>query len=243
MLLLRSLLFNLAFYGWTMILCVALFWMLFIPRRRMIAVVTWYLGTLAWLERTIIGLNYQVLGREHLPAGGCYLVAAKHQSVWETMKLHALLGDPAIVLKWELLFLPFWGWYAAKAGLIAVRRGAKGAAVASLLRGARRVRAEGRPIVIFPQGTRVAPGDYRPYKVGISVLYDDLQVPVIPMAVNSGLFWRRRGFLRRPGLITVQFLPAIPPGLPGDVMRARLEAELESASDGLVPQALRRKQT
>ncbi|ACJ01434.1 lysophospholipid acyltransferase family protein [Rhodospirillum centenum] len=233
MLVLRSLLFNLVFYVWTMLCCVGLLWMLFIPRRRMIDVLAWYMRTLAWLERTIIGLHYEVRGLEHLPTHGSFLVGAKHQSMWETMKLHLILDDPAIILKRELLWLPIWGWYAAKSQQIPVDRSRRGAALSPLVTGARAVAAQGRPIVIFPQGTRLAPGTYRPYKVGIGVLYQDLDLPIVPMALNSGLFWGRRTIIRRPGTITIEFLPPIPPGLPRDVAMAELEERLETASERL----------
>ncbi|WP_114393286.1 lysophospholipid acyltransferase family protein [Oleisolibacter albus] len=234
MLLFRSLLFNLAFYVWTILCCFGLFWMLFIPRRAMIEVVRWYLGTLDWLERHIIGLRWEVKGLEHLPKDGAVLIGAKHQSMWETMKLHLMLADPAIVLKRELLWLPLWGWYAWKADLIPIHRGKRGSAINSLIAGARRMKAQGRPIVIFPQGTRTAPGSYRPYKVGIAVLYEDLGLPLVPMALNSGMFWGRRTFIRKPGTITIEFLPPIPPGLPKETALFELEARLEDASDRLV---------
>ncbi|HYC05240.1 MAG TPA: lysophospholipid acyltransferase family protein [Azospirillaceae bacterium] len=237
MLVLRSLLFNVVFYLWTIVCCFGILWTLFISRTGMIAVITWYMRTLAWLERTIVGMRYEVRGLEHLPSAGPYLVGAKHQSMWETMKLHILMGDPAIVLKRELLFLPIWGWYAAKSRQIPVSRGKKGQAIASLIEGARRIKAEGRPIVIFPQGTRTAPGEYRPYKIGIALLYEALGLPLVPMALNSGVFWPRRKFLRRPGTITIEFLPAIPPGLPKEEALARLEAVLEEATDRLVTAA------
>lgn len=237
MLILRSLLFNLAFYVWTTICCFGLLWMLFIPRRRMIEVVKAYMRTLYWLERRIIGLDYRVTGLENLPKQGAYLVGAKHQSLWETMKIHLILGDPAIILKWELLFIPIWGWYAAKARMIAVRRGKKGSAVASMLAGARRIKEEGRPIVIFPQGTRTAPGEYRAYKIGIGLLYEDLDLPLVPVALNSGMFWGRRSFIRRPGTITVEILPPIPPGLGKEAALSMLEAQVEAASDRLVTAA------
>lgn len=233
MLVLRSLLFNLVFYVWTMLCCVGLLWMLFIPRRSMIDVLAWYMRTLAWLERTIIGLRYEVRGLENLPRQGSFLVGAKHQSMWETMKLHLILDDPAIILKRELLWLPIWGWYAAKSQQIPVDRSRRGAALSPLVRGARAVVAQGRPIVIFPQGTRLAPGAYRPYKVGIGVLYAELDLPIVPMALNSGLFWGRRTIIRRPGTITIEFLPPIPPGLPRDAAMAELEERLEEASDRL----------
>ncbi|WP_445376604.1 lysophospholipid acyltransferase family protein [Niveispirillum fermenti] len=233
MLALRSLLFNIAFFTWTAIYCFAIVWTLLAPRKVMLAAIRAYMHSLVFLERTIIGLRYEVKGAEHLPVDGCYLVGAKHQSMWETMKLHILFHDPAIVLKHELLYIPIWGWYAWRADLIPVKRGRRGAAINSLVAGARRMRDMGREIVIFPQGTRVAVGEYRPYKVGIGVLYEDLGVPLVPMAVNSGVFWGRHSFIKRPGLITIEFLPPIPPGLPKDVVLFELEARLEAASNRL----------
>lgn len=234
MLALRSLLFNVVFFGWTLFCCFALFWMLFLTRRGMIEVVRWYMRTLCWIERAVLGLRYEVKGLEHLPKDGPVLIGAKHQSMWETMKLHLIFDDPAIVLKRELLWLPLWGWYAAKAKMIPVNRGKRGAAIASLLEGARRMREQGREIIIFPQGTRVAPGTYRPYKVGIGILYEELGLPLVPMALNSGMFWGRRTFIKRPGTITIEFLPPIPPGLPKETALFELEARLEEATDRLV---------
>lgn len=230
---LRSLAFNIAFHLWTALMCFSLLWMLLLPRPQMVAVVMWYLRTVGWLERTIVGIRYEVRGRENLPEGS-FILAAKHQSAWETMKLHLLVRDPAIILKRELMWIPIWGWYASKARMIPVDRGAGGAAIRSLIRNSRPVRDEGRPIVIFPQGTRVAPGDYRPYRVGVGVLYESLDIPIVPMALNAGLYWPRRSFLKRPGTVIVEFLPAIPPGRPRAEVMRDLEEALESASDRLV---------
>ncbi|HET8727342.1 MAG TPA: lysophospholipid acyltransferase family protein [Alphaproteobacteria bacterium] len=230
---LRSHVFNAVFFVWTAICCIGLLWMLLLPKRGFLAVIRWYLRSLAFFERGIIGLDYRVVGREHVPAGAC-IIAAKHQSTWETMKLHLLFDDPSVVLKRELMWLPVWGWYAAKADLIPVNRGGRSKAIASMVRGARRMVRQHRPIVIFPQGTRVAAGVYAPYRIGIAALYDALDVPVVPMALNSGVFWPRRSHLKRPGTITVEFLEPIPPGLPREEFLLRLEHVLERASDRLV---------
>lgn len=237
MIFLRSLLFNVAFILWTAFMCVGLLWMLLLPRDQMMAVVRWYLRTIAWMERTFLGLHYEVRGRENLPAKGSYILAAKHQSAWETMKLHAILGDPAVILKRELTWIPTWGWYAKKSHMIAIDRGKRGKAIASLIRNSKPVVAEGRPIVIFPQGTRVAPGTYRNYRVGVGVLYDELKLPIVPMALNAGLYWPRRSFLKKPGTIVVEILPPIPPGLPRAEMMQELETRLEEATDRLVTAA------
>jgi 1-acyl-sn-glycerol-3-phosphate acyltransferase len=234
MIILRSLLFNVAFFSWTTVSCLGMLWMLLIPRRRMLEVVRWYMRTIAWLERNIAGIHMEVRGRENLPPHGSYLVAAKHQSAWETMKIHLWFDDPAIVLKRELMWIPVWGWYAAKSHMIPIDRGARGRAIASLVKGGAMMKDEGRPIVIFPQGTRTAPGTWRGYRIGIGVLYENLDLPVIPVALNSGVFWPRRGFIKRPGTVTVEFLPPIAPGLSRAAMMAELEARLEAASDRLV---------
>ncbi len=234
MIFLRSLLFNIAFFGWTAFLCIAAAWVALLPRPSMMAVVRWYLGTVAFLERVVLGLRYEVRGLPHLPAGGSFLVAAKHQSAWETMKLHLLLNDPAVVLKTELTKIPVWGLFARKTEMIPVDRGARGRAVNSLLEGARKVMAKGRPIVIFPQGTRTAPGVYHNYRIGVGVLYEQLHLPIVPMALNSGLYWPRRAFFKKPGTIVVEFLPPIQPGLQRFEAMIELETRLEAATDRLV---------
>ncbi len=230
---LRSLVFNLAFYGWTAFLCIVLAWTPLLSRPKMIALICWFLGTVAWLERTVLGLRYEVRGRENLPTGP-FLVAAKHQSAWETMKLHLMLSDPAVVLKQELTRVPVLGWFATKTQMIPVDRSARNRAVTTLAEGARRIKAQGRPIVIFPQGTRTAPGTRHPYRIGIGMLYEQLQIPLVPMALNSGLFWPRRSFLKYPGTIVVEFLPAIQPGLARYALMRELAERLEAATDRLV---------
>jgi len=230
---LRSLAFNLAFYGWTALVCLSGFWVpLLLPPRQVLGYARWYFGTLAWLERHLIGLDYRVIGREHLPPGAC-IVAAKHQSAWETLKLYLLFDFPAVVLKRELMGIPIWGWFAAKLGVIPVDRGAGTKALRVMLGGARAAMADGRPLVIFPQGTRTAPGTRHPYRVGVGVIYQELGVPMVPLALNSGLFWPRRRFIKHPGTITLEFLPPIPPGLKLREVMTRLEQQLESASDRL----------
>lgn len=229
----RSLAFNLVFYVWTAICCFGIFWVLVIPRKAMIWVVCRYLDSLYLIERMILGLNYTVVGREHIPDGP-YILAAKHQSTWETMKLHLLVDDPAVVLKRELMLIPLWGWYAAKAQMIPVHRGGRSKAIASIIEGARKTAAQGRPLIIFPQGTRTAAGTFRPYRVGVAAIYTALDLPVVPMALNSGVFWPRRKFIKRAGTITVEFLPPIPPGLDRETFLKRLEDGLETATDRLV---------
>jgi 1-acyl-sn-glycerol-3-phosphate acyltransferase len=200
-----------------------------ISRKATVWAVHVWLGTVAWVEKNIGGIRYQVIGREYIPQGAC-IIASKHQSAWETFKLHLILGDPAIVLKRELLNIPIIGWYMSRSGSIAIDRAGRTKALSGMTEAARKAAAEGRPIVIFPEGTRAAVGESRPYKSGVAALYQDLNIPVVPMALNSGLLWPKDSFFKKPGLITVEFLPPIPPGLPREEMMQRLRDELEPAA-------------
>jgi 1-acyl-sn-glycerol-3-phosphate acyltransferase len=183
--------------------------------------------------RLLCGLRHEVRGRENLPTGAV-LIAAKHQSAWDTIIFSILLWDHSFVLKRELLWVPLFGLYLARAGLIAVDRQGGSKALRKMVAAAKAVAAAGRPIVIFPEGTRVAPDQQRPYQPGVAALYSQLGVPVVPVALNSGLFWRRRSFWKRPGTITLEFLPPIAPGLPRKVFLARLEQAIEGRSRALV---------
>ena len=228
----RSLVFTSLAFFWTYFMCLALLWTLLLPRRVMyFSLLTWE-RSLVWLERHIMGIRYQVVGREYVPQGAC-IIAAKHQSAWETLKLHLLFDDPAIVLKQELLKVPVWGWYAKRSGMIPIDRGSGSKALVLMKKASHAAREAGRKIVIFPQGTRLAPGVKKPYKIGVAVLYDELKLPVVPMALNSGLFWPKNSLLKKPGLITIEFLPPIPPGLSRAEMMRELESRLEAASDRL----------
>jgi len=167
------------------------------------------------------------------------LIAVKHQSAWDTFAVAAIFDDPAIVLKQELIWVPFYGWYLWKAGMISVDRKAGAGALRRLVADGARAVALGRPIVIFPEGTRTAPGTHRPYQPGVAALYRHLDVPLVPVAINSGVFWGRRHFLKRPGRIVVEILPAIPPGGDRKAVMAELEAQIEGATERLVTEARR----
>ena len=158
------------------------------------------------------------------------------QAVLAALKLPPLLGDPAVVIKRELQYVPFYGWYAARAGSIFIDRKGGGAALRRLLTSATAAIAMSRPVVIFPQGTRTAPGQPvgdAPYQPGVAALYRELGVPLVPAAVNSGLYWGRRAFVKRPGRIVLQFLEPIPPGLPRREVMATLETRIEAAAAAL----------
>lgn len=230
---LRSLAFSMIFPLWTGLCCIVLALGLLLPRAQALAAAFLWLRSVAWLERNLLGLDYRVIGRENLPDHKAFIVAAKHQSAFETMKLHLLLGDPAIVMKQELLRLPIWGAFARKTGMIPIDRGGGRIAVAGMLQAAARAKAAGRPIVIFPQGTRVPPGATKTYKSGVATLYSELQLPIVPLALDSGLFWPKHG-PKRGGAITFSFLPPIQPGLePGEALTV-LERRLEAETDRLI---------
>lgn len=228
----RSILFNCVYLFWTIVPTVTFLWILLLPQKRVWAAVTFWQSSLAWLEKKILNLDYVIVGAAHVPEGPC-LIAAKHQSAWETCKLNILFGNPSIVLKKELTYVPIWGWYAKASGLIPIDRKAGVRALTTMMRAARAAKEAGRKIVIFPQGTRVRPGVRKPYRVGVAGLYQELDVPVVPMAVNSGLFWPKGSFLKKPGTVTIEFLPPIEPGLARSAFMRRLEEQLEKASDRL----------
>lgn len=198
----------------------------------------------AWLKlvlgglKLICGVDYEVRGREHVPSGGA-LVASKHQSMFETLAFWAILEDPAIILKKELSYLPFFGWYAMKLKNIKVDRAAGSKALRDMLKQARDRAQEGRQVVIFPQGTRLKPGEADSYKPGVVGLYSAMKAPCVPVALNSGLHWPASGVTRTPGRIVIEFLPPIQPGLDKKAFLAELETRIETASNALLPADLR----
>ena len=230
---LRSLGFNVGWYVGSTVIAVAGAPILLLSQRAVVAWAKFWIGfVLAWLDFTC-GLNHRVIGRENLP-GGPVIIACKHQSSWETLAVTRLFPAIAIVLKRELLFIPIVGWAMARAGNIAVARGDGAAALRGLVRGARRAVAKRRSIVIFPEGTRVAVGAERPYQVGVAALYRHLNLPVVPVALNSGLFWGRRHWVKRPGTITMEILPPIAPGLDREAFMTTLRGRIEKATARLV---------
>ena len=233
MILLRSVVYQLAFWGWTVLMAFAGLPFLLGTRRGMMEFGTFWARGVFALLRWIVGLGYELRGRQHLPAGPC-IIAMKHQSAWDTLAATILFPDCAVVIKRELGWLPFYGWYVLKAGSITVDRGAASRALRHMVKRAERVVAARRTIVIFPQGTRTAVDAKRPYLPGIAALYHQLKLPVVPVAVNSGLFWGRRQFVRRPGTVLVEILPPIAPGKKRPEFMAKLEQRIETATDALV---------
>jgi 1-acyl-sn-glycerol-3-phosphate acyltransferase len=234
---LRSFVFNIYFFAWTALVLILFLPGLAFPRRGVNALARiWIRGTFAGLA-LICGLRHRLTGLENLPAKGPFILAAKHQSAWDTLALAYYLPAPVFILKRELLWIPLFGWYLRRAGNIAVDRSKGATALRSLLHQAKERAEEGHSLIIFPEGTRVAPGTDKPYQPGAVALYEKLELPVIPLALNSGLFWGRRSFLKKPGLITARVLPAIAPGLPRKDFQRRLKETIEAASRALAQEA------
>lgn len=183
--------------------------------------------------RVLCGVRVEVRGLEHRPEGPA-LIAGKHQGMLDVIAPFTFLSNPCFVMKKELMVLPFFGWFAARTNMIAVDRSAHAAALKGMVRQARERRDEGRQVLIFPEGTRTAPGAAPDYKPGIAALYRDLDTACVPMATNAGQHWPAHGFRRTPGTVVYEFLPPIPPGLKRAEFMARLEAELEAASTALL---------
>jgi 1-acyl-sn-glycerol-3-phosphate acyltransferase len=228
---LRALLFNLAFFGLTIGLGLASLPVLLLPRGASVALLRVWARIVLWLLGVIVGLRFRITGARHLPRAGASLIAAQHQSAFDTVVWLALLPDCAYVLKRELLWIPLYGWYARRAGMIAVDRAAGAQAMRGLLQDGQAALAAGRQVVIFPEGTRVAPGQHAPYQPGIAALYGRAKLGVLPVGTDSGKFWGRRAFVKRPGVITVALAPPIPPGLGRDAFLALLRARIETALD------------
>ena len=235
--LLRSLLFNVAFYGWTAI-CGAVFLPTFILPRPVLraCLIVWARG-IRWQLAVIVDVTAEFRGTENLPAGPVVL-CAKHQSAWETITLIEYLADPVYVVKKELLWIPLYGWCVWKANSIVVDRQGGVSALKGMVEGVQRALAAGRQVVIFPEGTRTAVGARLPYHPGIAAIAAKVDAPVVPMALNSGLFWGRRSFVKRPGRIIVEFLPAMPSGMKSRAFMQELEDRIETASDALIAETL-----
>ena len=236
-LLIRSFAFNIAFYVAMILWLIALIPTLLLPASVMWAMIRAFSKTARFLLRVIAGIRVEVRHPERLPPRGV-LVASKHQSMFETLCLIDYFDDPAFILKRELMWIPVFGWLAAKGRSIPVDRGRGREALRAMAERARKEAAGGRQIVIYPEGTRRAPGAEPAYKTGIMLLYRILGVPIVPMALNAGLFWPRRTFRRHPGTIVVEFLPPIPEALAPDDVFQRMQREIETASDRLLLEAV-----
>jgi 1-acyl-sn-glycerol-3-phosphate acyltransferase len=237
---LRSLVYNVVFY------LLLAFWVIvgiptyLMPRWAIMSIARYWARSSIWLLRAICNVKVEYRGLEKIPKGPL-IVASKHQSMWETFALLQFFDQPLFILKRELKWIPLFGWYLIKSDMIAVNRAAGGR---SLLRMTRRAGAQvrrGRQLIIFPEGTRRAVDAPPRYKAGVAQIYVDCGVTCLPVALNSGLFWPRRTFMRYPGTLVVEFLDPLPPGLSRDEFIARVSAVIEDATKRLV-EAARREQ-
>jgi len=238
MLFVRSLLFNVVFYANLVLWLILLLPGLLVPRWMFMGgVKLWALSSL-WLLRVLAGTRIEVRGRGKIPHGGA-LVAAKHQSLWETFALVTLFDDPAFILKRELMWIPFFGWYLWKAGCVPVNRKAGSSALVQMTARAKEEAQHGRQIIIFPEGTRRPPGAPAAYKYGVAHLYQNLGFPCVPVGLNSGLYWPRRRFIRRPGTIRVEILDPIAPGLGREEFFRLVQSRVEESSTRLLVEGRR----
>jgi 1-acyl-sn-glycerol-3-phosphate acyltransferase len=229
---LRSYLYVLLFYLWTALVAVGCTPILFGPSR-------WSLGMFHFWGRGVVallavcGIKVEVRGREHIPTGAA-LVAPKHLCMLDVFAQFTWLPGSVFVMKKELALIPWFGWYAAKVGTIDIDRGGGASALKKMVAEAKALFAKGRQVVIFPEGHRGTPGEPGDYKPGVAALYRELDVPVIPVATNSGVHWPAHGFIRRPGVIVFEYLEPIPPGLKRAEFMRILQERIETASNRLL---------
>lgn len=193
-----------------------------------------YCRWVIFTARILCNLRTEVRGT---PPTGNVVVAAKHQSFFDIIVIFNAVPRGKFIMKRELLWAPFLGQYAMRIGCVFVDRGKRGAAITKMKADVAKSAADPGQLIIYPQGTRVAPGVSRPYKVGTGLIYQQLEQACVPVATNVGVFWPKRSILRKPGLAVVDFLPPIPPGLPVPEFMKRLEADIETTSDALLVEA------
>jgi 1-acyl-sn-glycerol-3-phosphate acyltransferase len=239
MLAIRSLLFNALFYLTLVVLMIIGLPTMLFGRKAIFALARLWAATFVWLLEKICGLRLEYRGVENIPPGAV-LIAAKHQSFLETFALLKYAPDFAIILKRQLTYIPLFGLYLIVSKQIAIDRARGRQALQQIAVAAKPVFAEGRQVFIYPEGTRRPPGAPPKYKQGATALYLETGVACLPVAVNTGLFWRRRGFLRRPGLAVIEYLPVIAPGLDRAEFSKRLQSTIESACDRLNAEAVKK---
>ena len=232
---LRSLLFSVWFFGLTTVMTLATLPMPLLGRRVAVGYARFWSWLMLWGLRAICGIRYEVTGWEYLPATGPALIASMHQSAFDTIVWSVLAPRFTYILKRELTRIPLFGGMLRLTGMIAVDRAAGAAAMRGMLRAADRAVAEQRQIIIFPEGTRVAPGTRARLQPGVAALAARTGLPVIPVATDSGRHWGRRAFLKPPGVIHIAIQPPIDPGLPRAVLMRRLEAAFAAGSAAFAP--------
>lgn len=239
MVIVRSILFNFLFYLSTIVLMVVGLPTMLGGRRAVVGLARLWGAVSVWLLEWTCGLRVEYRGVENMPPGGV-LIAAKHQSFLETFALLKHTPDFAIILKRELTFIPGFGLYLVVSKQIAIDRNRGRRALQQIVAAAKPALAAGRQVFIYPEGTRRPPGAPPDYKPGVALLYAAAGAPCLPVAVNTGLFWRRRSFLRRPGVAVIEYLPPIPPGLGRRAFTEQLQAAIETTCGRLNAEAIGR---
>ena len=233
MILVRSFLFSAFFYLWSLLVCLVLLPVVFGPRKVVMRGMRIWSYVTLWGLNAICGVRVEIRGRQYLPKGPA-LFASKHQCMLDTITPFTVFDDACQVMKKELTRIPFYGWYSLAAGMIVVNREGHAAALRKLVADSRERLAQQRQLLIFPEGHRMEPGEAPDYKPGVAALYRDLQMPCVPVATNSGLHWPAHGFIRRPGVIVIEFLEPIPAGLKRGAFMTELQIRIETASNALM---------
>ena len=236
MIYIRSALFNIALFGWTAIQLVAFIPLRLAPRQALHGAVRRWARSIFFLQRRLLRLDFEFRGVDRLPAGG-YIIASAHQSAWDTIGFYAVLTDPAFVLKRELYRIPLFGTYARRVGMVDIDRAGGAAEARRMMRQVAERLAAGRPVIIFPGGTRSRPEDVVELKSGITMLYRHCGVPVVPVSLNSGVFWGRRSFTKCPGTIVAEFGEPIEPGLTAVEFDAVLSQRIHDGNRRLLAEA------
>ena len=230
----RSLIFDVYYILATIFICTLGCLIFFVPQRPVIA--RWWGKMIIWGMRVIVGLDFEVRGMANLPQDSHrYIVASKHQSAMETMAYHALLPLPVYILKKELLYIPLFAWNLLLMGSIPIDRSSGAKAMRTMLEGAQKRLSQNRPVVIFPEGTRTPPDQPTKCNPGVALLYEKCDVPIIPAAVNTGYFWGKKAFIKKPGKVVIEFLPAMPKGLAKREFLTELQNRIEQGCQAIKP--------
>lgn len=236
--LVRTIIFNVMFFITLSVFLIGSFWIVVLPMSYCNKHLKAYFRLLFWLAKVILGLKVEVRGAARLrkleKEEQSFIVLSKHQSSLETFFYPAFFKEyPVFVHKKELLYIPFWGWYMAKMQMISIDRSSGKKALDKMVDKAKRVYAQGRPIVIFPEGTRTLPGESNKYKSGFYQVYKNLDVKVVPIALNTGMYWNKKDFIKKPGTIIIEVLPVIEAGLPKKELMSIVEKKIETETKKL----------
>lgn len=231
---LRTIVFNILFFSWSISYLVLSFWIFLFSISYANKHFKFYFRIVFWLAEKILNLKVEVRGLERIRKlereQGCFLVLSKHQSALETFLYPTLFKEyPVFVHKKELLFIPFWGWYMAKMQMIAIDRSAGRKAISVMVKKAKRTFKQKRPIIIFPEGSRTLPGEYNKYKSGFYSIYKELDLRILPIAINTGVFWNKKEFVKKSGTVIIDILPPVKSGLDKKDVLELVENKIEKA--------------